>query len=243
MIKKSEHIWIGGKHTVLAYLQSNIPEIIELKTSHQNIFENLKKKIKCKIVKTSEINKLFKDTNLNHQGYALLIKKKHAPDFKNLLKNNKLQNKILILEDIYDPGNLGAIVRNAVAFNFVDIIIKKNQKILDSPFFFKSAVGTVSKSRIVFTSNISSTILSLKKNGYWIYGSSLKKSKPLTGIDFNQDKYVILFGSEGQGLKEKTLGKCDELFNIKMENNVESLNVSSSVAITLHHLKKKDPLK
>jgi len=241
MIKKSENIWIGGKHAVLAYLKSNSSEIIELKTSHQNIIENLKKKIKCKLVKTSEINKLFKDKTLNHQGYALLLKKKQAPDFKNLLKNNKLHKKIIILEDVYDPGNLGAIVRNAVAFGFIDIIIKKNQKILDSAFFFKSAVGTVLKSRIIFTSNISSTILSLKKYGYWIYGSSLKKSKPLESIGFDQDKFVILYGSEGQGLKEKTLDKCDELFNIKMQNNVDSLNIASSVAITLHHTQKKRP--
>lgn len=236
MIKNSDHIWIGGKHAVLAYLQSNNADIIELRTSHQDISEKIIKKLNFKIVTTKEIDKLFKGINLNHQGYALLIKKKQAQDFKYLLKNNNLQNKIIILEDIYDPGNLGAIIRNAVAFGFSDVIIKKNQKILDSVFLFKSAVGTILKTRIIFTSNISNAILSLKKNGYWIYGSSLKKSKHLEDVNFEEKKYVILFGSEGQGLKEKTLEKCDELFNIKMENDVESLNISSSVAITLNYL-------
>jgi len=241
MTKNNELIWIGGKHAVLSYLKSKCKDVVEFRTSHSNLKENLNNKIKANLTTSKEIDKIFKDSNFNHQGYALLIKRKETLDFKNLIKNNRLNNKVIILEDIFDPGNLGAIIRNCVAFDFTDIILKKNQKILNSPFFFKSTVGTVLNSRIIFTSNISNAILGLKKNGYWIYGSSLNRSKLINQVDFEENKYAILFGSEGIGLKEKTIEKCDELFNIPMLNDVESLNVASSVAITLYSIQKKRP--
>lgn len=150
--------------------------------------------------------------------------------------NNKIGNKILILDGIQDPGNAGTIIRNSVAFD-IDTIIFSNDSV--SPYnekVLRSTGGMIFNTNILI-GNIEELIKEIKDKNIKVIGTSLKSSISLEKLE-KIDEFAIIFGNEGNGVKEDILNLCDKIVRIDMNPKCESLNVGVSTAIILYYLYK-----
>lgn len=150
--------------------------------------------------------------------------------------NNKIGTKILILDGIQDPGNAGTIIRNSVAFD-IDTIIFSNDSV--SPYnekVLRSTGGMIFNTNILI-GNIEELIKEIKDKNIKVIGTSLKSSISLEKLE-KIDEFAIIFGNEGNGVKEDILNLCDKIVRIDMNPKCESLNVGVSSAIILYYLYK-----
>ena len=149
-------------------------------------------------------------------------------------ESEEFGNRILILDNIQDAGNLGTIIRSAFAFNASSVIISEDTVDLYNEKTLRSSQGLFFKINVVRT-NLVSIIEELKLKGYYIYGTDVKDGIELNNVE-NRDKSVIIIGNEGQGLKEETKKVCDQFINIKMNENCESINAAVAASIILYKL-------
>jgi TrmH family RNA methyltransferase len=148
-----------------------------------------------------------------------------------------LGSKIVILDDIQDPGNAGTIIRSSVAFGIDTIVLSKNSVSPYNPKVLRSTGGMIYNINIVID-DLENVINNLKKNNIKIIGSSLKESNNLESVNI-KDKYAIVVGNEGNGVSDKVLSLCDEIVRIDMEESCESLNVGVATSIILYHMYKR----
>ncbi len=181
----------------------------------------------------------FPYTNLSPEVMKSISSLKSVPRLLGVstyIDKKELGNKIVILDGVQDPGNAGTIIRNAVAFD-VDTIVFSNDSV--NPYnekVLRSTGGMIYNINIIIC-DIDKIINDIKENGIKIIGTSLSKSKSLNDINMI-NKYAIIFGNEGQGVKKSILSKCDEIVRIDMNNKCESLNVGVSTGIILYHMYK-----
>ncbi len=152
-------------------------------------------------------------------------------------KNLKIiGDRLLILDDIQDPGNLGTIVRSAVAFNIDTIILSKNTVDLYNSKVIRASQGLLFHINIV-TDDLEFIVPKLKKEGYKIIGTKVTDGKSLKSIEKTK-KFAIIMGNEGSGVSSSMLSLCDEYLYIDMNKNCESLNVGVATSIILYELDK-----
>ena len=142
---------------------------------------------------------------------------------------------VLILDDLDDPRNIGACYRTANAVGVDMVVVSKNRISLNSPVISKVSSGAFELTNTAIVSNIAQFIGKLKKNGFWIYGSSDTANKDYTEIDY-ESSTVIVIGSEGKGMRALTAKKCDHTIRIPMKGQVESLNVSVACGVVLYEV-------
>ena len=229
--------WISGIHSVQAALdnQNRIVEELILLKDNENKLINLRK-IKIKIGDNKFFNKILKlenDFSL-HQGVAARIKPLPKKTIKDVLLQKNV-GTILILDQINDPRNIGAIIRNCIAFNVEFLILENNSTNLKSNAMHRASSGYVEKISFIEVSNINNTLLQLQKENFYIYGMDSNKGVQIDLINFNVKKAIIL-GSEGKGMRNNVREKCDQLIKIKTSKEIYSLNVSNASAIILNHL-------
>ena len=139
------------------------------------------------------------------------------------------------MDGVTDPRNIGSLIRSASSFNVDGLIIKERHFPSDSKMMYKSASGCMEHLNIFQVSNINSTLKNLKEKNFWVYGFDSKGKKDFTDIKW-EGKKILLFGSEGFGLKEHTGKYVDFFTKIDINQEIESLNISNSAAIVFHHL-------
>lgn len=149
-------------------------------------------------------------------------------------ESKEIGNRIILLDDIQDPGNAGTIIRNAVAFGVDTVIFSKTSV---SPFnekTLRSTGGMIFNINIIID-DLSNIISNIKDKNIKVIGTSLNTSKSLETLE-KIDNFAIIFGNEGNGVSEDILSLCDEVIKINMSNKCESLNVSVSSGIILYNL-------
>ena len=156
-------------------------------------------------------------------------------DFVNSLQNVKDLPKLLILDQILDPHNLGAIIRTSVAFGIEKIIITSYNSVKDTPIVSKASVGLNEFVDLIEVVNLNNAIKSLKNVGYFIIGLDGEAKITIDKITDSRNLALVL-GNEGKGIRELVKRNCDELVKIPMENCAESLNVSVATAIAIYQL-------
>lgn len=147
---------------------------------------------------------------------------------------------LIVLENIQNPGNLGTILRNALAFGIKDIILSDNCVDLYNEKVIQASQGAIFQLNII-KSEIKDCLQKLKENNYFLIGSSLKNASVLTidnAYQHNNQKIALFFGNEGQGLLDDTINQMDLNYYIEI-NNIDSLNVMSASAIFLYLLRQK----
>lgn len=152
------------------------------------------------------------------------------------IESREISGNVLLLDAIQDPGNLGTIIRSAVAFNVDTIILGKNTVSVYNPKVIRASEGMLFKLNII-ESDIASSIINLKNSGYTIYTTDVLNGSELSTIKFNT-KNAIIIGNEGAGVSDDIKELCDEKIYIKMNENCESLNVGVATSIILYHLNK-----
>ena len=149
-----------------------------------------------------------------------------------LLKKNP--ENIIILDHLEDPHNLGAIIRTAAASSFDGIIIPKDREVGVTSTVVKASVGTIFDMDVVQVTNIKNTIEELKKEGFWIVGTSMNGSD-YRQIDYS-GKIALVIGNEGKGMSKLVTDSCDFLASIPIASNVESLNASVAAGIMMYEV-------
>ncbi len=145
-------------------------------------------------------------------------------------------NKILVLDNIQDPGNLGTIIRSSVAFNIDTIIISEDSVDLYNEKVIRATQGLLFHINLVIV-NIDEILPFLKENNYKIYATKVNGGKSLKSVEKSQ-KFAIIMGNEGTGVKPSLLNICDEFLYIDMNQKCESLNVGVAASIILYELDK-----
>ena len=149
-------------------------------------------------------------------------------------KNDKLTgNRLLLLDDIQDPGNMGTIIRSCVAFNMDTIVLNKGCVDIYNPKVLRATQGMIFNVNII-TEDLYEFIKNIKGE-YKILGTDVNNGKDLKSIE-KVEKFAIIMGNEGKGVKSNLLDLCDEYIHINMNKNCESLNVAVATSIILYEL-------
>ena len=150
------------------------------------------------------------------------------------LKEREILGNVCLLDNIQDPGNLGTIIRSAVAFNIDTIILSKDSVDLYNDKVIRSSEGMLFDLNII-RADLKEKIEDLKKKEYKIYGTDVMNGTNLKEIKFS-DKTAIIIGNEGKGMREELKSICDELIHIQI--NCESLNASVAASIIFYEVTK-----
>lgn len=155
---------------------------------------------------------------------------------KKIDSNEIVGNKILILDDIQDPGNLGTIIRSAVAFNIETIILSENTVDLYNSKVLRATQGMIFHTNIV-KMNLDVAINEIKSRGIVVYGTNVVLGVDASTLESSdKEKYALVMGNEGKGVRDEIADICDKNLYININKNVESLNVAIAASILLYEL-------
>ena len=245
-MKKSTFL-IVGKHAVLEALKNPhrkiervfVTEDTQKKLNRENQNYNLFKKIHVFFKSRKELDNLCGKDETAHQGLVAEVEQLEETTLKEYILENKEKNLNLIaLEEVTDPRNIGSIIRSAVAFKMNGIIVKARSFPSKSKLLYKSASGGVEHMNIFKVSNLSTALKYLKSKDFWVSAFDINATKDFTKNDW-KGRNILLFGSEGFGIKNKTLDNADFKFKIQINKRIESLNISNTVSIVCHFISKK----
>ena len=154
-----------------------------------------------------------------------------------MMDNEIIGDKILLLDDLQDPGNLGTIIRSALAFNVDTIVLSPNTVDLYNPKVVRATQGMLFHINVVIK-DLKEEINDLKKKKIRVYGTRVDKGTDVRNVKDKSDKYALVMGNEGNGVCLEILDMCDDFLYIKMNDKVESLNVGVATSILLYELNK-----
>ena len=236
--KKPPH-YIWGHHAVVAALRNSKRIIKKLYLTEKNEAHlndlNILSQHQVKILHLSEIDKLFHQQMVTHQGYVLEtlpLQKKPLDE----ITNSKL---LVALAKVTDPQNIGAIMRSAKVIGASSIITTKKHSPGETGSLAKAASGALEYISIVEVTNLAATLTLLSKKGFIIIGLDELGDSMMSDVKLDHDQpRVLVMGSEGRGLRRLTKTKCDIMAVIENKTNDEfsTLNVSASAAISLYQL-------
>lgn len=175
----------------------------------------------------------------NHQGVIAYISEFQYADLSSLLKN--IQNKkdipvvLIMLDQIHDPRNFGAILRTANATNTDGVLIPKNNSVEITTAVHKAAAGSTEYTPIIKVTNLAQTIEKLKSVGIWVVGTAEDAEMQYTDADFTVPTCIVL-GNEGHGIRRLVKQKCDYLVHLPMLGQITSLNVSVTAGVLLYEV-------
>jgi 23S rRNA (guanosine2251-2'-O)-methyltransferase len=235
---------IVGKHAVSEALKNPnrkiervfLTEDAQKNLNRENQSLNLLKKVHVFYKSRKELDNLCGRDEIAHQGLIAEVEQLDELTLKEFIINNNQENiNLLALEDVSDPRNIGSIIRSAVSFNIDGIIVKERTFPSKSKMLYRSASGGAEHIKIFKVSNINTSLKYLKSKEFWVSAFDVSAKE-----DFTKHKWhgrnILLFGSEGEGLKKKTLMHSDFKFRVNINENIESLNISNTVSIVCHHI-------
>lgn len=171
-----------------------------------------------------------------HQGVIAVInqEKLYSSMDEALASASKKKNPcIVLLDELHDPHNVGAIIRSAVAFGASAILLPKHNQSPITGVVIKTSVGMVFRIPIVLIGNVNQTMRDLKDKGYWSYGLAMNGETKLSKAVFDSPTLFIV-GNESVGIREKTLELCDIKLSIPMNPECESLNAATATSVVLY---------
>ena len=234
--------FIVGQHAVIEALKNPNRKVLRVfltEESKKNIHrksptKNLLEDVKVYYKTKKELDKYTTKENLLHQGCVAEVEHLDKPVLKEFIKG-KSNLTLACLDEVTDPRNIGSLIRSAASFNIDGIIVKDRHFPDESKLMYKAASGSMEHINIFEVSNINSTLKNLREKNFWVYGFDSEGEKSFTEVEWKGNN-VLLFGSEGFGMREHTSKYTDFLVRIDISPKIESLNISNSAAIVFHHL-------
>ncbi len=233
---------IVGKHAVIEALKNPKRKVLKVfltEESKKNIYrvsskKNLLKDLKIYYKTRKELDKYCTKDGITHQGYVAEIEHFEKINLKEFIKSRK-DLTIACLDEVTDPRNIGSLIRSAASFKIDGIIIKERHFPSNSKLMYKSASGCMEHINIFEVSNINTTLKFLREKNFWIYSFEANSHKKFNDISWDGNN-ILLFGSEGFGIRQHTKKYTDFSVKIEINKNIESLNISNSAAIVFHHI-------
>lgn len=228
---------IYGRKPVIDAIDSGV-KIYRAYIIKQNskIVDEIINKLKKANVEINFVDKRFFDKiDMNHQGVMVEAEPFNYKDLSDLSNYQRL----IILDQIEDPHNLGAIIRSAESFGFDGVIIPERRSASVSPIVYKTSAGAINNINVIMVKNINRAIEEIKEAGFWVYGLAGEASSPIDKTDL-KGKVCLVVGNEGKGLSRLVRENCDILINIPMKGFVNSLNASVASAIAMYEVLRQD---
>ena len=228
---------IYGRNAVMEALEDESVSIHKLHLSKSNkdanILENmkdiaLKRSIEVKYHDKQSLSRISKNAKQD-QGVALDIVLVYFGDEKEFMSNN-MNYRIIALDGITNPQNLGMILRSCAAGNVDAILLPTKGTAQISPLVIKASVGTLFKMPIIKTSNLKETLASFKKEGAVVYSLSSHAKSSYKEQDYG-NKSIFVLGNESEGVSKAVESVCNKSIAIPMQRGIESLNVAVTASL------------
>lgn len=234
-------IKIYGKNCINEAIRANAKIekafILDSNAKKDSQFINLlkDKHIPYEVANKHKMDQLFGNS---HQGYGAYRENYAVLDETALTLLEGQTKRVLLLDGIMDPHNLGAILRSVDAFGTDLVILPKNRSCSLTEVVAHVSTGAIEHTKVMLVNSLLTVINKLKKMNFWICGTDAKGTTSVEDIDKNLNLAVII-GSEGFGMSKTLVRASDYLISIPMVGHVNSLNASVSCAIILHDLMKR----
>ena len=237
--------YIVGRNPVIEHLQHGTQDIeriwIAEGTSHSRIRRIItmaeEAGVPIKRCTRRELDRL--EPSLPHQGVIALVSPTRYNDLPSVLakiEHNKHNALLVMLDNIQDPRNLGAILRTADAVNADAVLIPKNRAAGITAAVHKASAGASTHIPIIKVTNVAHTLDMLKDASIWVAGADAEDAScSYTDADFKVPLCLVL-GSEGKGIRRLVKQKCDYLVHLPMLGKMESLNVSVAAGVLLYEV-------
>lgn len=236
---RDKRVWLFGQHPVTAALANPNRWVHRLLATPQGRErleeENVQPDTAIEEADGKTLEGLLPEGAV-HQGLAALCDPLDAVFVEDIIADPSESKPILILDQVTDPHNVGAILRSAAVFGAAGVIIQDRNAPPESGTLAKSASGALEVVPLVRTGNLSQAIGVLQNAGYWVVGLAGEADDMLQKTRLNRRTAIVL-GAEGAGLRRLTAERCDQLVRIPMApNRIGSLNVSNAAAVALYEL-------
>ncbi len=236
-------LYVVGRNPVLELLKSKrqIDRIYILKGNLQGSIKKIIAIAKERNILIQEVDKSKLDSMADgnvHQGVAALVTDFEYSTVEDILDRAHSLGQdpfLIILDEIEDPHNLGAIIRTAECAGVHGVIIPKRRSARVNQTVYKASAGAVEHMLIAEVTNISNTIEVLKDKGLWIYGADMAGDDYYFRTNLGGPIGLVI-GNEGKGISRLVKEKCDALVKIPMVGKITSLNASTSAAILIYEV-------
>jgi 23S rRNA (guanosine2251-2'-O)-methyltransferase len=187
-----------------------------------------------------EPHRLGVPKNCRHQGVVGHRRQAVLKPFFSLLEElageDRQDQRLLVLDSVQDPRNLGSILRSALAAGFKRVILPKERTAPVSGTVARTSAGALDHLELFQTTNLADSLARLKDQGFWIFGAVADPGAvSIYEADFS-GPMVLVVGSEAKGIRPRVAGECDHLVTIPMQGNFDSLNVSVAAAIIMFEI-------
>ena len=238
----NSNYFIVGKHPVTEALKNPERKVLRIflteeskKTiNRENQNVNLLKNVKVFFKTKKELDKYCKNEQILHQGFVAEIEPLKIVPLKEFITSKK-DITFACLQNVTDPRNIGSVIRSAASFKIDGLIVQERLFPETSKTMYKASSGAIEHINIFKVSNINSTLKYLREKNFWVYGFDNKSKEEFSEKDWKGNN-ILLFGSEGFGLNQKTEKYVDFFVRINISSKIESLNISNSAAIVFHHI-------
>ncbi|MDP6872750.1 MAG: 23S rRNA (guanosine(2251)-2'-O)-methyltransferase RlmB [Alphaproteobacteria bacterium] len=225
--------WIYGQHAVAAACGNPARQILRLLCTDEAALPERAAQLELKpeIVDRRGLEELLPIESV-HQGTAALVIPLANSNLEELLPEEERNGVVLVLDQISDPRNIGAILRSAAAFGAAGVIMQDRHAPPETGALAKAASGALETVPLVRVNNLSRALEQLAGMGFWRHGLAMGEGPPLHEISLT-GRVALVLGAEGEGLRPLTQRNCDSLVHLPMAAGMESLNVSATAAIAL----------
>ncbi|NEN93525.1 MAG: 23S rRNA (guanosine(2251)-2'-O)-methyltransferase RlmB [Okeania sp. SIO3H1] len=244
---KQQVDYIFGKHAVRELLQERPDVVVEVHAAADFSDESIltlvdESRIILKLLNLKNPPRGI-SSNAAHQGIvAGIVSEKLTVSYKTFIESLTITSDtgLLVLGEVQDPHNVGAVIRSAAAFGLKGVLIPPHNQAPVTGTVVKVSVGMAFRIPLVTISNVNATIRDLQDRGMWVYGLEGDGTVSTTSETYPKPSVFVL-GNEGSGLREKTKEACDDLISIPIHSQCESLNAAAATAIVLSSWSVKHP--
>ena len=168
-----------------------------------------------------------------HQGIALKVQPLQQMDLSDFLHSDEPNQILVILDQVSDPHNIGAILRTAAVFGAKALVLTDRHAPKETPILAKSASGALEHVPLCFVKNLAHALKSIKEAGFWCVAFAEEAKQTLAQVDL-KGKIALVLGAEGDGLRRLTAENCDFYVKLQSTATFSTLNVSNAAAIALY---------
>lgn len=233
---KDGRYWLYGRHAVSAALGNSARRIhrLWLTKAGEERLGPVRAGIPIQPVEAEQLARLLGDEAV-HQGIAAEVNPLEGWTIEDALENPPADAVLLVLDQVTDPHNVGAILRTAAAFGVHALVLARDHAPTEGATMAKTACGGLEIVPMVYVTNLARAMEQMKQAGFWTVGLEGEAKQTLHAHGLS-GRLAVVLGAEGKGLRRLTVENCDLLARLPIRAQMESLNVSNAAAIALYEL-------